>query len=254
MRNPLKSLIMVWMAVGMLAPAAQANLRVPPGVHFTEDLEQARAEAAEKGFGIVFVNVNHAGTNRDVNSRTLSVLRSLRSDAVVVLVPTQGLEATHNVNLPNNIRGQLSNRAMPGFPKVVLTDRELEGIVHRLLAEDLEKDERGEIRTLTAKAKELAENQGMPAGAVAATDPEMAEAADEAGAAEPATAPDAPLNFQTFTNQDGNTIRAAVLAVDGGTARFRREDGVEFDYPLAQLAAESQQRVRDSVPAPAAAP
>lgn len=239
----------------LVAPAA-ANLRVPAGVHFSEDLEKAKAEAAEKGQGIVIVNTDHVSSNRTTNNRALAVMRALRSDAVVLLAPTQGLEATHNVNIPNEIRTNFRNRLMPGTPRVLLVDRELGTIVHRVLSADLAEDERGQLRELVEKARELAENQGLPAGAEPA-DPEMAEqAADAADAGEPATAapagaPDTPLNFQNFTNQDGNTIRAAVLALDGPTVRFRREDNVDFEYPLAQLSPESQQLVREALAATA---
>lgn len=62
------------------------------------------------------------------------------------------------------------------------------------------------------------------------------------------TVPTFPPELMILESLDGRSIRARVLAVNGGTARILREDGIEFDLVLNQLTGPSRARIE--IPAP----
>lgn len=236
--------LMCFASLVLFGMTAQANIRIPPGVHFPVDFDKAVAEAAEKGQGILLIQVNIFTSARTQVSLTQAMLRALRSEAVIVVIPTEGQEAFHNSNVPDRFTGLMRQRTMGTTPRTLLVDRELKQVVLSVKSEDLVKDERGTLRELVAKAKILAENGGLAAAGAPTEQPPAAaeEPMEEAAEVEPAE-----LRFQNLSNTEGNTIRAAVLALEGDTVKLRREDGAEFDYPLGQLSPESQQAVRASL-------
>jgi hypothetical protein len=66
----------------------------------------------------------------------------------------------------------------------------------------------------------------------------------EAGETAPVTATPAPATMSTqvhsWSNSAGATLEAAFVALNGANVKLRKPDGSEFDYPLANLSAESQ--------------
>jgi hypothetical protein len=72
-----------------------------------------------------------------------------------------------------------------------------------------------------------------------------AGAADATPASSPTTAPApgaAPMTAEvrTWTNSGGGSLKASFVAMNGANVTLRKEDGTQFDYPLANLSAESQ--------------
>jgi hypothetical protein len=70
-------------------------------------------------------------------------------------------------------------------------------------------------------------------------------AADATPASSPTTAPApgaAPMvaEVRTWTNSGGGSLKASFVALNGANVTLRKEDGTQFDYPLANLSAESQ--------------
>lgn len=51
---------------------------------------------------------------------------------------------------------------------------------------------------------------------------------------------------RNWTNTDGNTMTATLLAVDGANAKFRRADGKEFTYSVAKLSEADQELIREA--------
>ena len=49
----------------------------------------------------------------------------------------------------------------------------------------------------------------------------------------------------SWTNLDGNTLKAAFVSSDGTNVTLKKEDGKQFDYPLAKLSAESQKQAEE---------
>lgn len=43
-----------------------------------------------------------------------------------------------------------------------------------------------------------------------------------------------------WSNTGGGSLKASFVAMNGANVTLRREDGTQFDYPLANLSAESQ--------------
>jgi len=68
----------------------------------------------------------------------------------------------------------------------------------------------------------------------------------EAGDAEPAPTATAPAagamkaEIRTWTNSGGGSLQAAFVALNGANVTLRKEDGTQFDYPVANLSPESQ--------------
>jgi hypothetical protein len=63
------------------------------------------------------------------------------------------------------------------------------------------------------------------------------------GAAPTTPAPGAPpmvAEIRTWTNSGGGSLKASFVAMNGANVTLRKEDGTQFDYPLANLSAESQ--------------
>jgi hypothetical protein len=66
--------------------------------------------------------------------------------------------------------------------------------------------------------------------------------------AAPATAPTTPApaagamkaEMRTWTNSAGAALQASFVALNGANVTLKKEDGTQFDYPLANLSAESQ--------------
>ncbi len=74
---------------------------------------------------------------------------------------------------------------------------------------------------------------GEPDSATAADAP-----ADASGA--PTAAPAMENKVQTWTNSAGASLQAAFVSLSGATVTLRKEDGSQFEYPLANLSGESQ--------------
>ncbi len=49
----------------------------------------------------------------------------------------------------------------------------------------------------------------------------------------------------SWTNLDGNTLKAAFVSSDGTNVTLKKEDGTEFKYPLAKLSAGSQKQAKE---------
>lgn len=72
----------------------------------------------------------------------------------------------------------------------------------------------------------------------------------EAGSADasPATSPTTPAigaapmvaEVRTWSNSGGGSLKASFVALNGANVTLRKEDGTQFDYPLANLSPESQ--------------
>lgn len=68
----------------------------------------------------------------------------------------------------------------------------------------------------------------------------------EAGATVAETATPAPgaapmvAEVRTWSNTGGGSLKASFVALNGANVTLRKEDGTQFDYPLANLSAESQ--------------
>lgn len=45
---------------------------------------------------------------------------------------------------------------------------------------------------------------------------------------------------RTWSNTGGGSLKASFVAMNGANVTLRKEDGTQFDYPLANLSAESQ--------------
>ncbi len=72
------------------------------------------------------------------------------------------------------------------------------------------------------------------------------EAGSEGGDSPPETKPAADMNkILSWTNLDGNTLKAAFVSSDGTSVSLKKEDGTEFKYPLAKLSPESQKQAKD---------
>lgn len=68
-----------------------------------------------------------------------------------------------------------------------------------------------------------------------------AGAAAPSGASEiPSAAPAMENKVQTWTNSAGASLQAAFVSLSDTTVTLRKEDGSQFDYPLANLSGESQ--------------
>ncbi len=52
--------------------------------------------------------------------------------------------------------------------------------------------------------------------------------------------------FRTWKNNSGKEMEAALLSVTGEVGRFRKQDGSEFDYPLANLSPEDRKTAADA--------
>lgn len=63
-------------------------------------------------------------------------------------------------------------------------------------------------------------------------------------AAEPTGEPAMTPELLNWTNSAGNSLQAYFVSFDGTSVKLRKEDGSEFDYPAAQLSAESQELAR----------
>lgn len=46
--------------------------------------------------------------------------------------------------------------------------------------------------------------------------------------------------IRTWSNSGGGSLKASFVALNGANVTLRKEDGTQFDYPLANLSAESQ--------------
>lgn len=54
-----------------------------------------------------------------------------------------------------------------------------------------------------------------------------------------------PAETRTLTDQFGRTITADVIALEGNTLKIRRDDGIVFDLPIANLSIEDQKAIRE---------
>ncbi|NLT70048.1 MAG: hypothetical protein GXX91_05060 [Verrucomicrobiaceae bacterium] len=66
-----------------------------------------------------------------------------------------------------------------------------------------------------------------------------------AAAATPSAAPAMENKIQTWTNSTGASLQAAFVSLSGSTVTLRKEDGSQFNYPLANLSGESQALARE---------
>ena len=72
------------------------------------------------------------------------------------------------------------------------------------------------------------------------------EAGSAAPASAPATTPPAgdpaamKAEMRTWTNSAGSALQAAFVAMNGANVTLKKDDGSQFDYPLANLSPESQ--------------
>lgn len=66
-----------------------------------------------------------------------------------------------------------------------------------------------------------------------------------AAAATPSAAPAMENKIQTWTNSAGASLQAAFVSLSGATVTLRKEDGSQFEYPLANLSGESQALARE---------
>ncbi|HWB07236.1 MAG TPA: hypothetical protein VG796_29700 [Verrucomicrobiales bacterium] len=65
----------------------------------------------------------------------------------------------------------------------------------------------------------------------------------------PGTKPGAPAALiaeRAWTNTDGKTMMAALISLDGETAKFKKKDGSTFSYPLSKLNAEDQATIKEA--------
>ena len=56
--------------------------------------------------------------------------------------------------------------------------------------------------------------------------------------------PAPPLEEEDWTNREGNTIRATLLRVEGGTALLKLANGTVYRYPIEKLSDESQAQLK----------
>jgi len=86
---------------------------------------------------------------------------------------------------------------------------------------------------LTLVRQWITEGAKFEAGSAAApnTTPASAPAGDPAAMK---------VEMRTWTNSAGTALQAAFVAMSGANVTLKKEDGSQFDYPLANLSAESQ--------------
>jgi len=87
---------------------------------------------------------------------------------------------------------------------------------------------------LTLVRQWITEGAKFEAGATGAAPATPASATPAPGAA-PMVA-----EIRTWTNSAGVALKASFVALNGENVSLRKEDGTQFDYPLANLSAESQ--------------
>jgi len=72
------------------------------------------------------------------------------------------------------------------------------------------------------------------------------EASSEGGDSPPEKKPAADMSkILSWTNLDGNTLKAGFVSSDGTNVTLKKEGGSEFNYPLAKLSQESQKQAKD---------
>ena len=143
-------------------------------------------------------------------------MKSFRSKSVVVFVNSKDHDSRRT--LPKKVRGAFSSKeAGKTIPIVVVTQPNGEDVVQISPYKELKADARKAARGLSKIEIQLASKTG-----------------------------EASVEMQTWTNSEGVSITAAVIAQDSQTVRFRLEDGREVDYPLSQLSEESRERLKES--------
>ncbi len=65
----------------------------------------------------------------------------------------------------------------------------------------------------------------------------------------PLRKPEVLIEERTWTNSDGNTLRAALLSVEGENGVFRRPDGNTFTYALSKLSKEDAALIKEKAAA-----
>lgn len=54
------------------------------------------------------------------------------------------------------------------------------------------------------------------------------------------------LAERAWTNTDGKVMMAALIAVEGDNAKFKKKDGSTFSYPLSKLVADDQTTIKEA--------
>ncbi len=96
--------------------------------------------------------------------------------------------------------------------------------------EPLSAVELGTIKKWITEGAKLEKTEGTDAPTTPDTDPKPA--ADM-------------TKLHTWTNTEGNSLKAAFVKLDGRNVVLKKEDGSEFSYPMSSLAAESRKLATD---------
>ena len=62
----------------------------------------------------------------------------------------------------------------------------------------------------------------------------------------PGAKPAALVSERAWTNADGKIMMAALISVDGDSAKFKKKDGTVFSYPVSKLVADDQTAIKEA--------
>lgn len=230
------------LALLLAAPVALA-VNIPRGSFSPEELDEAKARAAETGRPLAVIITNTGSTCPLCISSTAEAFSRLRSDYVLVIE-----DAARNDKLPP----ALATATHPIYttkgnfiPIIAVVEPEdyrlLGGMCHNQIAED----SRRAFRTLATEVREAREaapastpsEESTPAGL-----PDLPEAGI-AGIAACETS-----GMREWTNAQGRTIVAELVKVEDGKVSFKLENGRHVEYAFVMLSEESQSVLENAFP------
>ena len=155
----MKKVITLWLAVISVSVPAYAGFQLPRGVHTADSLQEARAEAVEKGKGLAFV-LSNKGTNCGLCvAATEKAFKELKSHSVVVYLGTGEAKSWQAVG-PLVMTG-LQTKAMGNIiPKVAVTSPDMGQLWAQISYKDMGNDRT--FRDTRKKVDAIQEGEAEP--------------------------------------------------------------------------------------------
>ena len=158
-----------------------------------------------------------------------AAFRSFRSTGVVVFVNSK----TESSSLPTGVK-DVRDQGGNTIPIVFVTTADGEKGIDAVSYKDLSANMRKAVRSVKNKIA----NEDVVGTASAST-----ESKEEANEEKESDDGGLLAESQSWTNAEGKTLTAAVVAVDDTYVHFKKKNGTISKYPIASLSDESQEKV-----------
>lgn len=243
--HPIALCVLAVASIGFQPLAAKDDYK-----HFPKEKEgrwgaytigEAKEEAAKKRKPIAFLVVDARTEETSVKQAGYKTYWSLEKDCTMVVVMSNLMVAAKS-RLDEAVFNELTSADLgKGMPKLMITNSDATVVLAKKNADELLAADEKDLKALAKEMGTLSKNPSALAAA-------KANAATST-AASPAPNPGAVVVknpvAESWTNNSGQTIQAAVIEIAADKVVFQMPNGNRVDYPLSNLNPASLKRVEE---------